>query len=159
MGFFDQLSKKAAETVQGAKEKTSKISNEMKLKSQFSDKKDRIVVLYNEIGKEIYSNYTKGIENVTEEIKEKCKEISNINEELKAINTELLALKNIKICSSCGAQVPVNSEFCSKCGVKQVIVVESAPENATEVIKVEESTDIPEKTVENNENKTEENDG
>ena len=161
MGFFDQLSKKAAETVQGAKEKTSKISNEMKLKSQFSDKKDRIVVLYNEIGKEIYSNYTKGIENITEEIKEKCKEISNINEELKTINTELLALKNIKICSSCGAQVPANSEFCSKCGVKQVTVVESAPQSATEVTKVEETetTIVTSETPENNENKSEENNG
>ena len=148
MGFFDQISKKAAETVQGAKEKTSKFSSEMKLKSQFSDKKDRITVLYNEIGKEIYSNYTKGIENITETISNKCKEISNINEELKDINNQILSLKNIKICSSCGAQVMATSEFCPKCGTKQVTVVENAPQNATEVNQVSEENN----TSENNEN-------
>ena len=51
MGFFDQIGKKAVETVQGAKDKTSKLSTEMKLKSQFADKKDKIILLYNEIGK------------------------------------------------------------------------------------------------------------
>ena len=51
MGFFDQISKKAAETMQSAKDKTNKISSEMKLKSQFSEKKNRVSEIYYEIGK------------------------------------------------------------------------------------------------------------
>lgn len=150
MGFFDQLGKKASDTMQSAKEKTSKISSEMKLKSQSSDKKDRITVLYSEIGKEVYLNYCKGVTENTEVITEKLKEISNINEELQKINKELLALKGIKVCSSCGGQIPVGSDFCPKCGTKFTEVVESAPEGATETeVKEEEKT-------ETEENKTEE---
>lgn len=153
MGFFDQLGKKAAETVQGAKDKTAKISNEMKLKSKFSEKKDRISVLYVEIGKEIYSGYTKEEEKITETVKAKCKEISEINEELKNINKELLALKDIKVCSNCGGQVPVSSEFCPKCGAKQVEVVSEAKSDATETEVVEvKDTEKSEKE----ENKSEE---
>ena len=59
MGFFDEIGKKASSTMQSAKDKTTKISAEMKLKSQFSDKKDRITVLYSEIGKEVYADYVK----------------------------------------------------------------------------------------------------
>jgi len=137
MGFLDQLSKKASDTMQTAKDKTNKISSEMKLKSQFSEKKERINTLYSEIGKEIYSNYTKGINEIPESVSQKAKEIADINEELKGINKEILALKGIKICTSCGGQIPVGSEFCPKCGSKVVEVAEKAPETATnaEVVK------------------------
>ena len=146
MGFFDQIGKKASDTMQSAKEKTSKISSEMKLKSQFSDKKDRITVLYSEIGKEVYSNYVKGINENTESISGKLKEISDINEELRGINKEILALKGVKICSSCGSQIPVGSEFCPKCGSKIVEVTENVPEEAKTVETQEVKTDIEEKT-------------
>lgn len=142
--------------MQSAKEKTSKISSEMKLKSQFSDKKDRIIVLYSEIGKEVYSNYVKGINENTESISAKLKEITDINEELRGINKEILALKGVKICSSCGSQIPVGSEFCPKCGNKVVEVTDKAPEEAKSVETQEEvKTDIEEKTetTENEENK------
>ena len=138
MGFFDQLSKKASDTMQSAKDKTNKISTEMKLKSQFSEKKDRITVLYSEIGKEVYSNYTKGIKENSDVINEKLKEISDINEELKVINKELLALKGIKVCPSCGGQISVGSEFCPKCGNKVIEVAEAAPDTAKEAEVVEE---------------------
>ena len=132
MGFFDELGKKAAETMQGAKDKTAKFSNEMKLKSKLSERKDKITLLNVDIGKEVYSNYTKDMPFDTENIKNKCKEIMEINK-------ELLALKDVKICTSCGGQVPVNSEFCPKCGEKQIKVTVNVNDGAkeTEVVKVE----------------------
>ena len=120
MGFFDQISKKASETMQGAKDKTSKISAEMKLKSKLSEKKERINTLYSDIGKDAYIDFSNGEEISINSIKEKCEEIKALNEEIQSINAEILALKNIKICSNCGAQVEVNAEFCPKCGQKQV---------------------------------------
>jgi len=125
MGFFDQLSKKASETMQGAKDKTNKISTEMKLKSKLSEKKDRINSLYSQIGQEVYVNYTNGSELISESISDKCKEIKELNEEMKSINAEILALKNIRVCPHCGAQVEANSEFCPKCGKKQDEAVEN----------------------------------
>ena len=123
MGFFDQIGKKAAETVQGAKDKTNKISNEMKLKSKLSEKKDRISLLHVEIGMEVHENFAKGIQNITESIISKCQEIDSIKNEINNINADLLALKDLKICQSCGSQVSTTSEFCPKCGAKQVAVV------------------------------------
>ena len=156
MGFFDQLGKKASDTMQSAKEKTNKISTEMKLKSQLSDKKDRITVLYSEIGKEVYSNYNKGINENTEEIFIKLKEIADINKEVNVINEELLALKGVKICSSCRGQIPVGSEFCPKCGSKVVEVVNKATDTAVQievqVVKVKENE-------ENNSNESDEKKG
>ena len=137
MGFFDQISKKAAETMQTAKDKTSKISSEMKLKSQFSEKKNKINSLYAEIGKEVYSNFTKGIENTNETITIKCKEITGINDELKGINEELLKLSDMMVCTNCGEKIAANSEFCPKCGTKVVAISQTVPETAVET-KVEE---------------------
>lgn len=133
MGFFDQLSKKTSDAVQSAKDKTSKLSAEMKLKSQISDKKDRITQLYSEIGKEVYENYQKEVNEVTEVIAGKCKEIATVNEELQGLNKELMLLKGYKTCPNCGEQIPSGSEFCPKCGSKVTEVVNAAPENATTV--------------------------
>ena len=131
MGFFEQLGKKASDTMQSAKEKTNKFSAEMKLKSQLSDKKEKLTTLYCEIGKEVYNSYLKGITEVSNAVSEKAKEITTLEEEMQSINTELLAIKGIKICPNCGAQVTTGSEFCPKCGSKMSEVVEQAPETAT----------------------------
>ncbi len=141
MGFLDQLGKKAVETVQGAKDKTTKISSEMKLKSQISEKEDRVFILYSEMGKEVYSNYEKGIENNTESIISKIKEISEIKDELKRLNDNLLALKDIKVCISCGEKVPADADYCPKCGVKQVVIVNNAPESAKEAAESKEKVE------------------
>ena len=75
--------------------------------------------------------------------------------ELKDINKEILALKGIKICTSCGEQIPVGSEFCPKCGNKVIEITNKAPETATtaEVHNVEE---VQENSEAKEKNKTEE---
>lgn len=133
MGFFDQLGKKASDTMQSAKDKTSKLSAELKLKSQLADRKDRINVLYSEIGKEVYSDYQKGINENSQVVLEKLKEITETNERIEEINKEILKIKGVRICTSCGGQIPVGSDFCPKCGNKVVEVVNSAPETANTV--------------------------
>ena len=139
MGFFDQIGKKASDTVQSAKDKTSKFSAEMKLKSQLSDKKDRISNLYSEIGKIVYDDACKGINENAEIINKKVNEITKLLEEQNNINIEILKLKGFKICSSCGEQIPAGSDFCPKCGNKIVEVTEKAPDNATQVELIEEN--------------------
>lgn len=133
MGFFDQLGKKASDTMQSAKDKTSKLSAELKLKSQLADRKDRINVLYSEIGKEVYSDYQKGINENSQVVLEKLKEITETNERIEEINKEILKIKGVRICTSCGGQIPAGSDFCPKCGNKVVEVVNSAPETANTV--------------------------
>ena len=130
MGFFDELSKKANGALQTAKEKTNKISSEMTVKSQISDKSAKLGMLYNEIGREVFSNSLKDIYEITDVIREKLKEVNTVNSDINRLNAELLTIRGIKTCTACGGQIPVGSEFCPKCGKKTNEVVESAPEAA-----------------------------
>ena len=148
MGFFNDLSKKASEAYNVTKEKTSKISGEIKLKSKINEAKNKIENLQTEIGKLIYEEYkaeNKGENNET--ITAKCEEIVNLEKEIKNTEDAILELKNIKKCISCGAELTMDMEFCSKCGTKQP-VIEKVEEKA------EETT--TEETSDNNEDNKEE---
>lgn len=141
MDFFNKLSKKTNEVYKGAKEKTVKISEEIKLKNKISEMKDKIKKEYLEIGKEVYSKVSNGEDVSKEDIAPRCDEISRLNDEIKKIETSILALKNIKKCVNCGENLEANDEFCSKCGTAQPKVeevkVEVTEEEPTEVEEVE----------------------
>ena len=139
MDFFNKLSKKTNEVYKGAKEKTVKISEEIKLKNKISEMKDKIKKEYLEIGKEVYAKISNGEEPSKDDITPRCEEISRLNEEIEKLETNILALKNIKKCVSCGAELEANAEFCSKCGASQpkiekveVEVAEEEPAEAEE---------------------------
>lgn len=156
MDFFNKLSKKTSEAFETAKEKTTKISGELKLKSKISDCKDKIEEQYKEIGKIVYEKMKIGEDASKEEVTPKCEEIERLKNEIEKAQVEILALKDIKKCSDCGAELELDAEFCSKCGSKQPkiekveVTVEEDPvaeievaENAevTEVLNVEEASE------------------
>ena len=156
MDFFNKLTKKTSEAYQTAKEKTTKISGELKLKSKISDCKDKIEEQYKEIGKIVYEKMKIGEDASKEEVTPKCEEIERLKNEIEKAQVEILALKDIKKCSDCGAELELDAEFCSKCGSKQPkiekveVTVEEEPvaeievaENAevTEVLNVEEASE------------------
>lgn len=151
MDFFNKLSKKASETYQITKEKTTQISGELKLKNRISENKSKIESIYTEIGKMVVEANLKNEEVSKEEVLPRCEEIARIKEEIEKAETEILALKKIKKCICCGLELPEEAEFCSKCGKEQpkiekveVEVKEEASQNAeetevTEVNNVENS--------------------
>ena len=158
MDFFNKLSKKTSEAFETAKEKTSKISGELKLKSKISEYKDKIEQQYQEIGKLVYEKMKVGEDASKEEVTPKCEEIERLKDEIEKAQVEILALKDIKKCSECGTELELKAEFCSKCGSKQPkiekveVTVEETPvaeievaENAevTEVLNVEETSEEP----------------
>ena len=167
MDFFDKLSKKASETYKLTKEKTSQISGELKLRNKMNNSKDRIDELYSEIGKIVYEAHKKNEELSKDDIRPKCEEIAREEEEIEKAEIEILALKKIKKCVNCGAELDEKDEFCSKCGKEQpkveeiqVEVKEEASEGAkeaevTEIKNVENSSE--ENSQENSENNSEEN--
>lgn len=155
MDFFNKLGKKTTEAYQTAKEKTTKLSGELKLKGKISDCKDKINSNYREIGKMVYEKMKVGEDASKEEITPRCEEIERLKEEIEKAEIAILALKDIKKCADCGAELDLNAEFCSKCGSKQPkveepeVVVEEAgveaevAENAevTEISTVEDKTE------------------
>lgn len=128
MGFLDQIGKKATEMYQGAKDKTSQITNELKLKSKISDEKEKISKLYTEIGKLVYDEYSKNTDGFSNDTANKCREITASKESIDCLNKEILALKDTVQCSKCGEPIPKTSDFCSRCGspvAKEGIVIEN----------------------------------
>lgn len=124
MDFLNKLGKKTSEAYQTAKEKTSKLSEELKLKGRISDCKEKIDNEYKEIGKMVYEKMKSGEDASKEEITPKCEEIERLKEDIEKAEVELLALKNIKKCSDCGTELDIKAEYCSKCGTKQPMVEE-----------------------------------
>ena len=102
MGFFDQIGKKATEMYQGAKDKTSQISGELKLKSKISEEKDKITNFYSELGKMVFEEYTKNGDAFSNEVANKCREIIASKEAIENLNKEIMALKDTIACLKCG---------------------------------------------------------
>lgn len=168
MDFFNKLGKKTNEAYQSAKEKTVKLSGEIKLKSKISDLKEKINEQYKEIGKLVYEKIGSGVDASKEEITPRCEEISRLKSEIEKTETEILALKGIKKCVNCGSELEVGASFCSKCGKEQpkVEVAEKVEENVstenvqdaevTEVKTVEEAKDEEKEVSDENKETTEE---
>ena len=150
MSYFDKLSKKATETFQLTKEKTSKICEELKLRTKISEAKGKIEDLYEELGKGIYNEFKTGEKF---EAESKCEEISTLEDEIARLKMEILSIKDMKKCISCNKEIEIKDEYCSKCGAKQPeieekVEIKEEPQDAkeAEVVKVNDSE----------ENKTEE---
>ena len=150
MDFLNKLGKKASEACQITKEKTTKLSGEIKLRNKINDCKNKINALYEEIGKIVYAEYKSGAKNESDEISSKCEEIANLNTEIEKAETDILALKDIKKCVACGAEIALDVEFCSKCGKEQPKIekvevteepVDAQEAEVTEVKNAEENSD------------------
>ncbi len=153
MDFFNKLGKKASETYQVTKEKTVKFSEEMKLKSKISEAKNKITNLYEEIGQCVYNQFKTNLEEGKEEILQKCEEIANQFDEISKLETQILALKEVKKCTKCGAEIGKKDIFCSKCGKEQPqtekveikIEVEEQSQQEVKEAEVTEIKDVPNK--------------
>lgn len=144
MGFFNDLGKKASEAYNVTKEKTSKLSGELKLKGKITELRNKIEDIQFEMGKMVYAEFQSGTKGQNaDELKAKCEEIVNLENDIKKAEEEILALKDIKKCISCGAEISKDMEFCSKCGTKQPEVekVEEVVEEAEQEVKEEEKSD------------------
>ena len=138
MNFFNKLGQKATETYQLTKEKTTKISEELKLKNKINENKNKIEELYTKIGECVYNEFKTGEK--CDELSKKCEDISALKEENHRIEEKILAIKNIKKCVSCDTEISKDSEFCSKCGAKQPENIEIKEEvKEAEIIEIKDA--------------------
>ena len=149
MNFFDKLTKKATETYQYTKEKTTKLSEELKLKNRINENKNKIEDLYEELGKGVYKEYKTGEKCGAEE---KCEEISKLEEEISKLKMDILSIKDMKKCIACNEEIEIKAIYCSKCGAKQPEVEEKV-EIKEEPEEAKEAEIIDVKDVEENDNK------
>ena len=122
MEFLNKLGKKASETYQVTKEKAVNLSEELKLRGKISEYKEEIVKNYKDIGEIVYNKIKNNNDVSKEAVTSKCEEIDKANDEISKLEVQLLALKKVKKCINCGAELDIDAEFCSKCGNKQPVV-------------------------------------
>ena len=137
MDFFNKLGKTASKTYQATKEKATNLSEELKIKSKISELKDKIEEKYTEIGKIVYNEMKDGNDVSREKVTSICEDISRKKDEISKFEAQLLAIKKVKKCVECGAELELTDDFCSKCGKKQ-------PQNENVEIKKQE----PQNTIE-----------
>ena len=155
MDFFSKLGKKASETYQITKEKATTITEELKIKGKINDAKERIEELYLEIGKKVFEEINAGNDVIREEINQKVEEINRKKEEIEKANAEILALKKLKKCISCGAEMDINNGFCSNCGKRQSVPQEKIEVKEESNVEAKEVEVIEVKDIENVEEKKE----
>lgn len=127
MAFFDSFGKKVSEAAQSAAKKSSELVEVTKINMSISSEEDKIKKHFSKIGEEIYAKYAEGNE-IDPDFMEMCQEIGTIREKINDLKAKIMELKNVKLCTNCGAELDRSIVFCPKCGTKQEdIPKEEAP--------------------------------
>jgi len=134
--IFNDLGKKISQTSQEAIKKAKELGEIAKLNGSISEEERNINKYFSQMGEkylELYGDTTE------EPFASYCESIRASKLKIKNYEQEIKLIRNIKICTNCGAQYPNNAIFCSSCGHKQ------------EVQEAEEMTEPVEVVNENNE--------
>lgn len=121
MPFMDHLSKIAksvGDTAQSAAKKSAEMLEVTKLNMSIQSEQDKIKAVKSEIGDIVFKKFSQGL-NIEADLLEACGKITALQQNIDAIHKKIAELKNIKLCSTCGAELELNTVFCPKCGSKQ----------------------------------------
>ncbi len=119
MDLFDKIKKKTSDAFDYTRDKAYNISEEIRIRGLINESKEKVSNFYREIGKIVFENVKNERDLSKDEVKSQCEAIMREEENIAKLETEILALKAIKKCVKCGAELDNNAEFCSKCGEKQ----------------------------------------
>lgn len=115
MGFFDNIGKTISDASQGALQKGKDMAETAKINSMISDEEASIHKLYEQIGKKYYDSHK---DSPNDEFKESFEFIKMAEAKIDDYKQKIRELKNVIVCTSCGAEVPDGSLFCAVCGAK-----------------------------------------
>jgi len=122
-GFFENIGKKAGEAVK----KSGELVEITKLNMNITTEEGKIQKLYNQIGKKVYENYCQ-TDKVDELFAEDCNTIKDYENTIRNLKNKIMEIKNMKICTNCGAELERTTVFCPKCGAKQDMPESSQPQ-------------------------------
>ena len=117
MDFLTKLKEKVAGATKTAVGKSNEIVEATKLKISINGAENEAEKLLLEIGEAVY-NATKSGADPSAIIEANCEALTAKYEEIAVMREKLREYKNIKVCPSCGCEIPSDSAFCNKCGTK-----------------------------------------
>jgi ribosomal protein L40E len=124
--FFENLGKKAGEAVK----KSGELVEITKINMNISSEEGKIQKIYTQIGKKVYESFCSTGE-TNEDFAEDCNAIKEHEKTIAELKEKIMELKNIKICTGCGAEMDRAAMFCAKCGAKQEVPQPVQPEAAS----------------------------
>jgi ribosomal protein L40E len=116
--IFNDLGKKISQTSQEAVKKAKELAEIAKLNSSISDEERNINKYFTQMGEkylELYGDTTE------EPFASYCESIRASKMKIKNLEKEIKLIRNIKVCTNCGAEYSNNAIFCSSCGHKQEV--------------------------------------
>lgn len=134
MAFIDEFKKNAAEVAEKAKKsavevadkakkKTTEITNLAKINLNIKSNEAKLAAVYEEIGRLFYNAERQGEDN-TAEIAESIIKADQLVADIAEGKKELAKLRNVRVCTECGAEIDISFAFCNFCGAKQEVIFE-----------------------------------
>ncbi|MCR4673181.1 MAG: zinc ribbon domain-containing protein [Lachnospiraceae bacterium] len=141
--FFDDLRRNIQESLSGISrtsenvmQRTGDIFEAQKARVQKASLENDLIDIYAEIGK-LFTEKT-AAEDVPEEYAELFTKLGDCKAAITGIENKIAALKGVKICPECSAEVQKDAAFCPHCGAK---LPEPEPEPVEEAAETEEAAE------------------
>ncbi len=116
MSFFKKLGKNVNKLGKDVATKTKNIAEITRLNSENNHTQRIIEDLYAQIGQKEYALFLK--DEGDEKFSEDFAKIKAAFDSIEENERRALELKDLIICSNCGAKQDIENEFCGKCGTK-----------------------------------------
>lgn len=113
MALFDDIGKKLSRTGQDAVKKAKDLADTAKLSGQISEKEREVLGSMQRLGERYYALHGTAPE---PELAAFCREIAEGRAAIAALREEVRRVKNIKICTGCGAENDYHLNYCGTCG-------------------------------------------
>jgi RNA polymerase subunit RPABC4/transcription elongation factor Spt4 len=115
MPFFEKLGEKITSTSKDVAKKTKDITDVTKMNSQINTEEDKIKTKYGEIGKLYYESFKATPDEMFSDLFAAITESRN---KIDLLRNSIQAIKGIKKCHNCGAEITNTAQFCNVCGTK-----------------------------------------
>ena len=118
VSVLDNITRKVTDTAKAAAKKSGSVVEVTRLNMNIGAEEEKVRKIYNEMGKQLYEDYTER-KIVGETLLEHCEKIDEIIRNIDEMREKILELKNVKACPNCGMELDVDMDYCYKCGRKQ----------------------------------------
>lgn len=129
MDFFNKMGDKLQNVGKEVTKKTKDLGGVVSLNSQIKDSEAGLERVYRTLGEKYYKSFR---EEAYQRFSEETDEIMKIQSKLESDRAQLRALKGLKLCSNCGAEVDGSALHCPMCGTELPVVQAAAEPEQTQ---------------------------
>lgn len=123
MDFFNKIGDSMQNLGKEVTKKTKDLSGAVSLSAQIKESESNLEKVYKVMGEKYYTLYQ---EEAVSRFTEETDEIIKIQAKLAKDKEQLRALKGLKLCSNCGAEVDMSCAHCPMCGSELAASQDSA---------------------------------